>query len=97
MKLRFAPRAVRDLEAIGDYIRSKNPVAAVKVRAAILATLQMLVQFPHAGRAQSTEGVRKIVARRYPYIVYYSVDAAAQEIVVIAINHPAREREFSDL
>lgn len=42
MKLRFTPRATQDLTAIGDYIRSKNPTAALRVRAAILETLQML-------------------------------------------------------
>ena len=35
----------------------------------------MFVQYPQMGRAQTIEGVRKIVARRYPYIIYYSVDA----------------------
>lgn len=97
MKLRFTPRATEDLAAIGDYIRSRNPVAAVRVRAAILETLQMLVLFPHAGRMQTVEGVRKIVTRRYAYIVYYSVDADSQEIVVSTIQHPARGREYSDL
>jgi plasmid stabilization system protein ParE len=80
MKLRFTPRATEDLTAIGDYIRTRNPAAAVRVRAAILETLQMLVLFPHAGRAQSVEGVRKIVTLRYAYIVYYSVDTDSQEI-----------------
>ena len=65
--------------------------------AAILETLQMLVLFPHAGRAQTVEGVRKIVTRRYAYIVYYSVDTDSQEIIVNTIQHPAREREYSDL
>ena len=96
MKLRFTARATQDLTAIGDYIRSKNP-AAVRVRAAILETLQMLTRFPGAGRAQTVEGVRKIVTRRYPYIVYYSIDQAAQEIIIHTIQHPAREREYSDL
>jgi toxin ParE1/3/4 len=69
MKLRLTPRATQDLTAIGDYIRSKNPTAAVRVRSAILETLQLLIRFPGAGRAQTVEGVRKIVTRRYPYIV----------------------------
>lgn len=97
MKLRFTPRATEDLAAIGDYIRGRNPAAAVRVRAAILETLQMLVLFPHAGRAQTVEGVRKIVTRRYAYIVYYSVDTESQEIIINTIQHPAREREHSDL
>ena len=43
MRLRFTPRATQDLAAIGDYIRSKNRAPAVRVRAAILETLRMLI------------------------------------------------------
>ena len=97
MKLRFTPRATQDLATIGDYIRARNPAAAARVRSAILETLQVLVQFPHAGRAQTVEGVRKIVTRRYAYIVYYNVDLDAEEIIVNTLQHPAQQREFSDL
>ena len=95
MKLRFTQRASRDLAAIGDYIGDNNPRAAGRVRAAILQTLQLLVRYPQIGRAQTVEGVRKIVTRRYSYIIYYSVDANAQEVVVIAVQHPARAREYT--
>jgi toxin ParE1/3/4 len=96
MKLRFTPRAVRDLTDIGDYIRERNPKAALRVRAAILESLQNLVLFPQVGRQQKVEAVRKLVTRHYPYLVYYTADDAAEEIVVIAIQHPAREREHGD-
>lgn len=96
MKLRFSPRAAQDIAGIGDYIRAKNPDASVRVRSAILETLQLLVQFPYAGRAQTVEGVRKIVTRRYSYIIYYSVRADAREINVITVQHPARAREYTD-
>jgi toxin ParE1/3/4 len=96
MKLRFTRRATQDLAGIGDYIGAQNPAAAVRVRSAILETLQLLVQYPQIGRAQTVEGVRKIVTRRYSYIVYYSVDADAQEVVVITVQHPARAREYTD-
>ena len=97
MRLRFTPRATQDLAAIGDYVRSKNPAAAVRVRAAILETLRMLGRFPRAGRAQTVEGVRKIVTRRYAYIIYYSVDDAAREIIIDTIQHPSRARAYRDL
>jgi plasmid stabilization system protein ParE len=48
-------------------------------------------------RAQTIPGVRKMVTRRYPYIVYDRIDEAAREIVVLAIRHPARKREHTDL
>ena len=67
------------------------------MRTAILETLRVLVRFPRAGRAQTVEGVRKIVTRRYPYIIYYSVDDAAQEIIIDTIKHPSCVREYRDL
>jgi toxin ParE1/3/4 len=96
VKLRFAPRAAQDLAGIADYIRTHNPAAAQRVRAAILQSLQNLVLFPQVGRAQTVKGVRKLVTRKYPYLVYYTVDEAAEEIIILTIQHPAREREHED-
>jgi toxin ParE1/3/4 len=87
MKLRFTPRAAQDIAAIADYIRARNPSAAQQVRAAILHSLQNLVLFPKVGRAQALEGVRKLVTRKYPYLVYCRVDEAAEEIIIL--THPA--------
>lgn len=96
MKVRFTPRATRGLAAIGDFLRERNPAAATRVRAAILRSLGTLAMFPHMGRRQTVGGVRKIVTRRYPYLVYYAVDAAHDEIVILSIQHPSREREFEN-
>ena len=54
MKLRFTPRAARDLAEIADYIREHSPEAALRVRAAILESLQSLALFLHIGRQQKT-------------------------------------------
>src|SRR5882757_23897 len=96
MKLRFTPRATQDLVDIADYIRAHSPGAALRVRSAILGSLQNLVLWPEIGRKQTTEGVSKLVTRRYPYFVYYTVDGVAEEIVILAIRHPARERSYED-
>jgi plasmid stabilization system protein ParE len=65
------------------------------VRTAILATLQIVIDLPYAGRLQMTEDVRKIAVRRYPHLVYYRVDEDVEEIIVLAIQHSAR-RAFRD-
>lgn len=96
MKLRFTRQATQDLNSIADYVSERNPKAALRVRAAIVESLQTPVLFPHIGRRQKAEGVRKLLTRRYPYLVYYIIDEASEEIVIIAIQHPAREREDSD-
>jgi toxin ParE1/3/4 len=96
MKLRFSPQPIQDLIHIADYIRERNPAASLRVRAAILDSLQNLILFPEIGRRQSVEGVRKLVTRNYPYLVYYTVDSAAEEIIILSIQHPARERKHED-
>jgi toxin ParE1/3/4 len=52
--------------------------------------LQNLILFPHVGRLQKAEGVRKIVTRKY------MIDELADEIVILSVKHPAQEREHSD-
>lgn len=97
MKLRFTPKAVENIIAIADYIRERNPAAATRVRAAIYESLQDLALFPHAGRAQRTPGIRKFVTRKYDFLVYYTVDGAADELIILSVNHPAQRREHEDL
>jgi toxin ParE1/3/4 len=97
MKLRFTPRAVQDLAEIADYIREHNPQAALRVRDSILESLQSLVLFPHVGRQQEAPDVRKLVTRRFRYLVYYTTDDKAEEVAVLTIQHSAREREHSDV
>ena len=97
MKLRFTPRATANLIEIADYLHACNPAAARRVRAAIYDSLQNLILFPQVGRRQKTEGVRKFVTRRYAYLVYYTIDEVADEIVILNVKHPARTREHEDL
>jgi toxin ParE1/3/4 len=96
MKLRFTPRATENLTAIADHIRADSPEAAQRVRAAIYESLRDLILFPLVGRRQEVEGVRKVVTRKYRYLVYYTVDAELEEIVILSVKHPAQQREHSD-
>jgi toxin ParE1/3/4 len=96
MKLRFTPRAVENIAAIADYIHARNPAAAQRVRAAIYESLQDIILFPHAGRLQQTEGIRKFVMRRYAYLIYYTVDDAMEEIIILNVKHSAQRREYED-
>ena len=96
MRLRFTARALADLIEIADYIRMRNPAASRRVRSVIYESLQNLILFPHVGRRQKVEGVRKFVTRRYAYLVYYTINEAAEEVVVLSVKHPARGREHED-
>lgn len=92
MKLRFTPRAIDDIGAIASYIRAENPAAALRVRSAILDSLQVIAEFPAIGRRQNREGVRKHVTRKFGYLAYYVIDEGSDEVVVLSIQHPARQQ-----
>jgi plasmid stabilization system protein ParE len=96
MKLRFTPRATEDVVEIGNYFSERNPEAGQRVRAVIYESLQTLLLFPNAGRLQKLGRVRKFVTQRYGYLIYYLADEAGEEIVVLNVKHPARERDFDD-
>lgn len=96
MRLRFTQRATQDLIDIADYFKERNPAASLRVRTAILNSLQTLTLFPEGGRRQTVSDVRKLVTRQYRYIVYYSVEHATEEILVLTIQHPARKRKQDD-
>ena len=96
MKLRFTPHATHDLAEIAEYLRTRNPSAALAVRDAILRSLQNLTLFPTIGRPQDVTGVRKLVTPKYRYLVYYMIDEGAEEIVILTIQHPARRCEYQD-
>ncbi len=96
MNLRFTPRAVQDIAEIAEYIRQENPSAAERVRASILGSLESLSQLPLIGRMQTRENIRKLVTPKYRYVIYYLVDTAMDEVVVLSVHHPSRARLFED-
>ena len=61
MKVHFTLQARQDLDGIADYIRTHEPKASLRVRAAILDSIHI-----------------------------------AEEIVILTIQHPARERTLAD-
>ena len=97
MRLHFTPHAVRDLTELADYIRAENPAAAGRARDAIYQILRNLLLFPKVGRQQMTQGVRRVVVRKYPYLIYYTLGEADDEIIILNIKHSSRERPHGDL
>lgn len=92
MKLLFTPRPAQD---IADCVKQHNGRRLART-GGDPGIPQHIILFPQVGRMEKPEGVRKLVTRRYAYLVYYSADEAAGEIIVLSIQHPARDRESED-
>jgi plasmid stabilization system protein ParE len=90
MKVVFAERARRDIEAIYDYIASSNPTAAQAVEGAIRITCEALAEFPYAAPATDEPSVRRAPLVTYPYTIFYRVDNQQQRIEIARVIHGAR-------
>ena len=89
MKLRWTAPALRDLEAIGDYIARDNLAAAAKTITQILEQADMLAAHPHAGRAGRVSGTRELVVSGTPFIMPYRV--RGEDVELLAVLHGARQ------
>jgi len=63
---------------------------------AVEAAAQMLGDHPESGCRQEVADVRKAVVPGDGYLLFYSVDAVAKLVRIIAVMHPSRRRPYRD-
>jgi toxin ParE1/3/4 len=88
MRLRWTPRALRDLDEIGAYISAEDGDAADRVVSRLVETTERLSQLPRMGRPGRVAGTRELVVRGLPYIVVHLMEDGA--IAILAVMHTAR-------
>ena len=89
MRVRFTPRARDDLEAILQYLDERSPQGAMSVKRTLRKTIDLIGQYPQSGRLSEMTETRVLPAGRYPYLIYWSVEAG--EVWIVHIRHAKRE------
>jgi toxin ParE1/3/4 len=92
MRVRYTPRARSDLRSILQYIDERSPRGARSVKRAIQKTIELIGEFPEGGRHAGEQETRALPAGRYPYLIYWSVEAG--EVWLVHIRH-ARRRPWT--
>jgi plasmid stabilization system protein ParE len=90
LKVRFTPAARSDLESIFREIAQHNPIAAQQVEDRLRWTAEGLGRFPGIGAPTDTQNVRRLPVVRYPYTIFYRVNASGDVVEVLRIIHAAR-------
>jgi toxin ParE1/3/4 len=88
VRFAWARPALRDLEAIGDFIARDNPIAAANIVTRVFDQLELLAQHPHIGRIGRIRGTRELVVTDTPFIAVYRV--RDDRVEVLAVFHGAR-------
>lgn len=89
MNLRYTRPALDDLETILDYIAAHSPQAATRVQSRIRAVTLLVAQHPRIGTRTDDPMIRRMTVLPYPYLIFYEI--AADELVIHAIRHAARD------
>jgi toxin ParE1/3/4 len=88
VKVVWTRPALRNLEAIGDFIARDNPIAAANIVMRVFNQPELLAQHPHIGRMGRIKGTREFVVPATPFIVAYRV--RDDRVEVLAVFHGAR-------
>jgi toxin ParE1/3/4 len=97
MKVVYAERARRDIADIYDSIARRNPAAARRVEDRIRTICEGLADFPYASAATDEPDVRRTPLVRFPYTIFYRVDAARDVVEVARAVHGARVRDLGKM
>jgi toxin ParE1/3/4 len=88
---RFRPKAVQDLQAIGDFIAADNPARAVTFVDELLELCARIAERPAAYRRRDdlTEGLRQAIHGRY--LIFFTSDEDG--VVIERVLHGAGRLE----
>jgi plasmid stabilization system protein ParE len=89
MRIRWTVPAAEDLEGIKNYLEMHYPHFAESTVRTIYNRIRSLKTSPNRGRPGLRSGTRELPLTPLPYVVVYSVKAAAVEI--LHIHHGAQD------
>ncbi len=95
MSVTWSPRARRELDAHQRFIAREQPAAAARIAARIVAAIDPLAAYPLYGRAAPWDGrqrLRELPVAGTPYVVLYTLDSSADEVVIVRVVHGAQLR-----
>jgi toxin ParE1/3/4 len=91
MKVRWSETALAEIDDIFSYIFERNRSAASAVVKRIEGLSDLLGK-PQIGHLTDEAGVRVLSVVRYPFLIFYAIDEAADEVVILHVRHAAQDR-----
>ncbi|WP_378949915.1 type II toxin-antitoxin system RelE/ParE family toxin [Mesorhizobium sp. ANAO-SY3R2] len=95
MSYRLAPRAIADVEGIGDYISQESPQAAVRLIQRFARHWELLASQPYSGatREDVLPDLRHLVMGEY--IAFYRV--VGRDVLILRVLHGRRDITGDDI
>ena len=89
MRIRWTEGAADNLTQVEEYIARDNPAAAVNTVLKIIATAEMLADYPALGKRGRERGTRELVVAGLPFFIIFALHR--EELVVIRVLHMSKK------
>jgi toxin ParE1/3/4 len=89
VRVRYTPRAFREIQDVFAYIDQQSPLGGRNVKGRVQAIIELIASHPHSGRRIGVRGLRRIAVFPYPYFIFYRV--LADEVVIQGVRHASRD------
>jgi toxin ParE1/3/4 len=89
-RIRWAPAAADDLQAISEYWRGHHPTFAQSTIQKLYDAARSLRKFPHRGRVGEAANTRELLTVPLPYIIVYGIDT--EFVHIFRVVHAAESR-----
>jgi plasmid stabilization system protein ParE len=91
MILLFDPLAKKEHQDAFEYYEAQEEGLGEKFRSAVWAAIVVIDRYPEIGE-EVRPGIRKILLRRFPYKLIYSL--TSETVYIIAVAHGHREPDY---
>jgi plasmid stabilization system protein ParE len=90
MKVVYTEEALKDLDAIADWLIVHYPAIAPVIERRIRSVVAHIARWPESSRGSAKRpGVRTVPLGRYPYKIFYRV--AEGTVQILHIHHGAQQ------
>ncbi len=87
-RLIWTQGALRQLDAITDYLDGATPGVSSRLVAIIGRRIDLVIDFPEIGEFVPELGLRKLTLTGLPYLLLYHVGEAA--VSIVSVHHAAQ-------
>jgi plasmid stabilization system protein ParE len=88
VSVRYAESALADLAEILAYLDERSLTGGRNVMRSIQKAAELIGEYRQRGRLVGEGNVRVVQAGRYPYLIYWEVEA--ETAIIVHIRHAAR-------
>ncbi|HYV91398.1 MAG TPA: type II toxin-antitoxin system RelE/ParE family toxin [Chitinophagales bacterium] len=90
--IKLLPAAKVDIAEAKEWYEERRENLGVEFKEEVSAFIENLKENPSGFQVWHKQ-VRKVITRRFPYVIYFKIYESLKQVVILGVLHGKRERE----